>query len=198
MNKKILLRNVRLSFPALWTKVQASTFDDNPNQDLVYRASFLFEPDSEAHKLLQKTINEIVTTELDGVKAVEYIPIKEGNNRGDIEDRPEYEDILYIDAKNKNEIRVIDKAKNDVGEHDGVIYPGCYVNAVVTVYSWVKGGKDNKKKPKNRQVWGISCSLNGVQFVRDGEPLGGYTTVSDDDFEDFDDEEASAIADMLA
>ena len=187
MNVKTQLRNVRLSFPAIWHKVPASNFDDNPNKEMVYRAAFLFPEGSEAHTALQKAIKEIVSTELEGVKAVEYTPVKEGNERSDIEDRPEYENMLYIDAKNPREIRRINRDKTDLTEDDGVIYPGCYVNAVVSVFSWIKGGKDNKKKPKNRQVWGISASLLGIQFVKDGEPLGGHTSVSDDDFEDFDD-----------
>lgn len=43
------------------------------------------------------------------------------------------------------------------------IYPGCYVHAVVNLYTWQndKGGR------------GVSFGLNMVQFAKDGERLGG-------------------------
>lgn len=55
-----------------------------------------------------------------------------------------------------------------------VIYPGCYVNAVVNAYTW-----ENKEGGK-----GISFGLSAVQFYKDGERLGGTGGVNPDGFFD--------------
>jgi Enterobacter phage Enc34, ssDNA-binding protein len=54
----------------------------------------------------------------------------------------------------RQKMPIVDKAK---------LYSGCYVYAVVHVFTW-----DNKNKGK-----GLTFGLDMVQFVRDGENLGG-------------------------
>ena len=51
------------------------------------------------------------------------------------------------------------------------IYAGCYVNMFVEFYAYENSG--NK---------GIAASLRGVQFVRDGERLGGEPLEAEDMF----------------
>ncbi len=51
--------------------------------------------------------------------------------------------------------------KTALTEADGRIYAGCYVNFNVDI--WAQDG----------QYTGIRCSLNGVQFVKDGDAFGG-------------------------
>jgi len=56
-------------------------------------------------------------------------------------------------------------------ETDGIIYGGCYVNAILDFYA------QSGENP------GMRCSLVGVQFLRDGPAFSG-SSVSAGDFED--------------
>lgn len=66
---------------------------------------------------------------------------------------------------------VIDRDKSALEEADGRIYAGCYVNFNVDI--WAQDG----------QHAGIRCSLNGVQYDKDGDAFGGAARVSEDEFE---------------
>lgn len=57
-----------------------------------------------------------------------------------------------------------------------IIYAGCYVAAVVSVYAY-KGDPVKKIKP------GVSCGLEAVMFLRDGERLGRPSVNTDDAFD---------------
>lgn len=52
------------------------------------------------------------------------------------------------------------------------IYPGCYVAAIVSVYAY------NGNKEKNIKD-GVSCGIQGIAFIKDGERLGGGLEDSD-------------------
>lgn len=65
---------------------------------------------------------------------------------------------------------VVDQMKADITE-ERMIYPGCWVRATVNAFAYDTAG--------NR---GVSFGIQGVQKVRDDEPLGG-TIASADDFE---------------
>ena len=71
---------------------------------------------------------------------------------------------------------MIDRKKAAVSEADGVIYSGCFVNA-----SLAAGGSEFGKIKK-----GVTCYLNGVQFVADGERFG---TDAMNDFDSLDGDE---------
>jgi hypothetical protein len=74
---------------------------------------------------------------------------------------------------------VVDRKKAAVSEADGVIYSGCYVNASLAAGAY-EFGKIKK---------GVTCYLNGVQFVADGERFGtdalGDFDALDGDEDDF-------------
>lgn len=67
--------------------------------------------------------------------------------------------------------------KNRVKIEPKDVYSGCYGIASLNFfgYEW-KGSK------------GIGAGLNGIQFIEDGEPLGGGGGNAANDFEEFDDE----------
>lgn len=66
---------------------------------------------------------------------------------------------------------VVDSRGNPCVESDGIIYSGCYVNAIVEI--WIQ----QKDYP------GVRCKLAGIQFCRDGEPFSGGPRVTPDDFD---------------
>jgi hypothetical protein len=74
--------------------------------------------------------------------------------------RPEYEGKMTIKASTKKRPLVIDRDKSPITEDDNIVYAGCYVNAIVTL--WGQNNQFGKR---------VNAQLDGVQFVRDGEPL---------------------------
>ncbi|MEE8608952.1 MAG: ssDNA-binding protein [Nitrospiraceae bacterium] len=77
---------------------------------------------------------------------------------------------------------VVDLSKTKIGPEEGnadEIYPGCYMRATVTVYSY-----DNKGK-------GVAFGLMNLQKVKDGEHLDSRTDAA----EDFDEEVDAAWLD---
>lgn len=69
--------------------------------------------------------------------------------------------------------------KNRVQVEPSVIYSGCYGIASLAFFGYdFEGSK------------GIGVELRGIQFLRDGEPLGGGGGNVANDFEEFDDEDS--------
>ena len=83
-----------------------------------------------------------------------------------------YADHMYIGASNKARPLVIDRDRSPLTAQDGCPYSGCYVNATITIFAYDNQGK------------GISASLGGVQFYRDGDAFAGGGVASEDDFDD--------------
>ena len=99
---------------------------------------------------------------------------------GDI-DRPDdeaYAGCWFINANCTQEPGLVDAHKQDITE-PSQLYSGCYGRASINFYAYNTNG--NK---------GIACGLNGLQKLRDGEPLGGRGNVSNDfDVETDDDDD---------
>ena len=79
---------------------------------------------------------------------------------------------MSIKASTKRRPIVINRDKSPITEDDGIIYPGCYVNAIIEVWA-------------QNNAWGkrVNANLLGVQFVADGEPFGSGVSASADDFD---------------
>lgn len=68
--------------------------------------------------------------------------------------------------------------KNRVKIDPSEVYSGCYGIASINFFGYEFQGSK-----------GIGVGLNGIQFLRDGEPLGGGGGNAANDFEEFDDED---------
>ncbi len=79
---------------------------------------------------------------------------------------------MYITASNKDRPLVIDVNRTPLTAQDGRPYSGCYVNATIEFYAYDNNGK------------GVSASLRGVQFFRDGDAFSGGSVASVDEFDD--------------
>lgn len=173
---KVTLKNVRLSFPQLWT---ATGFNEKtPKEDYKYSAAFLVEKGSDNAKKIEAAI-DAVATEKWKEKADNVLNQIRGNNNkfayqdGDLKDYDGYAGHMSIKAATKLRPLLVDKARNPVTEDDGVLYAGCYVNAVIDVYAYDGGG--------NR---GITAGLVGVQFAAEGDAFGAARPEAEDLFED--------------
>lgn len=179
---KIMLRNVRLSFPKLF---KAEAYQGKGEKK--FSAIFLMEDGSEQHKALKKAIMEVAEEEF-GDKAKTILKkqddnsqrrlLKHGNDNTDDEGeiREGYENMVHIKAANKAKVKVISRSKQELTEEDGKPYAGCYVNAQIDLWAQNNGyGKF------------INAKLLAVQFWEDGDSFGATTTADLDAFDEAED-----------
>jgi len=162
---KIKLNNVRLSFPSLFRKASFN------GAETKYEATLLISKETQAQLVSQlgAAIKEKIATDLKGAKlGADKICMKDGEDIG----YEGYAGHWSIKAANAKRPLCIDRDKSPVTEDDGVFYAGCYVNAIIEI--WAQDNGYGKR---------INASLLGIQFVRDGEPLGGGAGASLNDFD---------------
>lgn len=98
--------------------------------------------------------------------ATMWNPLRDGDlERGD---SPEYENSFFVNAKSEVRPGLVDKDLNPIMSKDE-LYSGCYGRASISFFGFNQSG--NK---------GISCGLNNLQKLSDGEPLGGGASAESD------------------
>lgn len=183
----VVLKNVRLGFPKLW-KAEAATADARPK----FGASLILEPDSAEYKANVKACEAAVAyvSKKRWAEKAERISAAIERKRksyrdGDGETNEEGETwngfagTMIVSAKNDKRPQILSRDKTPLAEEDGVIYAGCYVDAVVSFYTTF-----DKKQGGN----GIWASLEIVRFRSDGESFGAAKLDADDYLDDLDDD----------
>ena len=179
---KLTLKNVRLAFPVLFT---AQTV--NGEGDPAFSASFLLPNDSPQIAEINKAIDQ-VAKEKWGEKAAGILKTMRGTDKACLHDGDMkaqyggYEGHQYVSARGKTRPTVIDRDKTPLTAADGKPYSGCYVNAIVEL--WTQDNNYGKR---------VNASLAGVQFFKDGEAFAGGAVASADDFEDLGVEEEAFV-----
>lgn len=183
---KVLLKNVRLSFPSIF---EAEQYEGSG--PFRYRATFLVEPGSENHKKLQAAQIEVAKeTWKDDYKKVLGKADDDSKLRflvdGNKKEYDGYENMIAVSAtrdQSKGRPLILDKNpklpngdNNILTVADGRPYGGCYVNATIEV--WAQNNKFGKT---------TRAQLLAIQFVKDGDAFGASTKGSPDDFEDLSD-----------
>lgn len=167
---KIKLQNVRLSFPSLFQQAAFGGVSTGK-----YEATFILDKKEHA-QVIGQIEAEIARIQKDDIKskvASDKVCLKDGDDMG----RTEYEGKMTIKASTKKRPLVIDREKSPITEDDNVVYAGCYVNAIVSLW-----GQNNQYGKR------VNAQLDGVQFVRDGEPFGDGG-ISADAFDAFGDDD---------
>ena len=170
---KIKIPSARLSFPSLFN--MASFGGESTGK---FEATFILDKKDHA-----KQIEEIegaiakLQKELKVKLASDKLCLKDGDEM----ERPEYQGKMTIKASTKKRPMVINRDKTPITEDDNVVYAGCYVNAIITL--WAQNNSYGKR---------VNAQLDGVQFVRDGEPFGDGG-ISVDQFDGFDDGDDDAF-----
>ena len=181
MSKKIVLRNVRLSYEHIFTPTK---FDDN--QEAKYSATFIIPKDHPDLPAVKRAMFEAGQEEFPSdfskpgswpkgytCSLKDADTATDGNGEVLAEKQPAYAGCYVLEANSTRRPVAMDRRKAAVTEDDGVIYSGCYVNASLAAAGYTYG------KVKK----GVKCYLNGVQFVRDGERFGADAS---SDFDDLD------------
>lgn len=180
---KIRLNNVRLSFPGLF---KAEAF--KPGDDPKFKATFLIEKGSANHDIVEKAIAELAKVRWGAkaeaaLKGMRNNPNKFCYQDGDTKTYDGYEGMMALSAKSTVRPLVIDRDRSQLVEADGKPYAGCYVNASVELFGYENSGN------------GISASLSGVQFVKDGDAFGGGSPAAVTDFDKL--EEGADASDLV-
>lgn len=121
----------------------------------------------------------------DKAKAAKVKPENYCVRDGDLENWDGYEGNFYLSCNNSKQPQVVGKDKRVVTQAEGLVYSGCHVNMVVTLWCQLPG-QAASGDPKPLAVFG---SLEAIQFVRDGKAFGAAPVNVDDEFEDITDED---------
>lgn len=179
---ELKLKNVRLSFPDLF---EPRAF--KPGMEARYKATFLVAKGSDQAKAIDAAIAAVAKEKWPKTWEKVLASIKGNANKfcwqdGDTKTYDGYEGMMALSAGNKARPSVFDRDKTALTKDDGKPYAGCYVNAVIDIFAYDNTGN------------GISASLGGVQFVRDGEAFSGGRPASADAFDNLGaDEEEDAL-----
>lgn len=164
---KLKLANVRLSFPSLFQTAKFGGEDTGK-----FEATFILDKEEHSDTIakIESAITKLMKEELKTKLSSDKLCLKDGDDMG----RPEYDGKMTLKASTKKRPLVINRDKSPITEADNVVYAGCYVHAIVSLWA-------------QNNTWGrrINAQLDGIQFFKDGEPFGeGGASV--DDFDSFD------------
>lgn len=98
-------------------------------------------------------------------KAAIKLPLRDGDIERDDE---AYKGHYFINANSTNPPQIVDQRVQPILDRSQV-YSGCYARVSINFYAFNSNG--NK---------GVAAGLGNIQFVRDGDPLGGKTSASDE------------------
>lgn len=181
MSKKIMLRNVRLSYEHIF---QPSAMDDNSTPK--YSAELLIPKDHPDLPAVKRAIFEAGAEKFPQAVATGKpwpmgftCALKDADKDVDgsgvllAEKIPASKGCYILKAQSTRRPVTLGRRKEALTESDGIIYSGCYVNVSVAAAGY-EFGKIKK---------GVTCYLNGVQFVQDGERFGSDAS---SDFDELD------------
>ena len=166
-NITVKLADVRLSFPAVFEPV---AFDEAATPK--YSATFRLGKTEHAKEIkeLQKAVATLLAENKVKSLGPDKIALKDGSDTG----REEDEDFYIIKASSNKRPLVLNKDRTPLTERDGVLYAGCRVNAILSLWF-----QDHPKYGRR-----VNASLSGLMFNRDDEPFGSLGA-SVDDFAEF-------------
>lgn len=185
-NNEIRLENVRLAFPKLWTP---EPFPGGNDPTPYFSATFLLPKNHPQAKALDalmlrlaeekwgsaknvKTAGGMISkgaAVLKAAKAIGKVFYRDGDSKAEYEG---FEGNMFVAARSKTRPNTFDGMRNTTTEADGIIFGGCYVNAIISTYAYVKGNN------------GLGAGLKGVQYRGKGDAFGGGGAPADS--EDFD------------
>ena len=174
MSERIVLKNVRLSYPHLFHPESFEGQDPKYGCVLIIKKT---DPQAQAIKeAIIKAGSEKWPGKLTSGKWPSNLhwPLKDGDEKAD--ENPEYAGCYFISTTSKNPVVLLDRSKRQLTEADGKLYPGCYVNASLAVASFDAAMKK-----------GVSIFLNGIQYFAEGERLAGHDATND--FDELDEDE---------
>jgi hypothetical protein len=168
---KLVLKNVRLSFPSLYKTEEYGGQDTGK-----FGATFLIDKKDPQAKEIKAIIKKVAEEEFGS-------PLPKGITNclkdGDEKEYEGYAGNFSIKGTTKRRPILVDEHKTPIAEEDGRLYPGCFVNASLSV--WAMNNSFGKK---------VLAALNGIQFAGPGDAFGAVNDALDD-FDDIQPAEAA-------
>lgn len=167
-SKRVTTPKFRMSFPNLETP-------DNimGSKDKFYSCQMLFDK-KQGDEWIQTILKELYKQKWGDKKRGTLFknPWRDGDVKAEESEMEVYLGQMIMNAKagEKDKLLFLDGQKNPIGPND--FYAGCYCKAVIELRTF-----------DNQYGQGISCWLRGLQFIEDGEALGGASMARADDFE---------------
>ena len=162
-NVKIVLTDVRLSFPALF---ETATFKGRDTEK--YGATFLIDKEDPQVLTIKKAISKVMKDARVTV-AQNRICLQDGDEK----DYDGYAGHMTLKASNLRRPTVLNRDKTPLTADDNVIYAGCYVNASIGL--WLMNNQYGKR---------VNANLLGVQFAGAGQPFSAGDVDAADDFKE--------------
>jgi len=198
--QRIMLKDIRLAF---------TKFVFNPKEedsDSYYKIAAAVEPDSDHHKQIMNAVKAVaseqwqdkangVVRKLAADRRICYSSKPPTNEEGEVYAGFEDGQGIINAARSCRRVETVGvplvigggaDGKGKLVQSDGKIYGGAYANLLLEI--WTQDNKHGKR---------INADFRGVQFLRDGERLGGEGGVptSENEFETLD--RADSMADAL-
>lgn len=184
MSKTITLKNVRLSFPTIWTP---KAF--NEGQAAKFSCNFLLDKETQEDqiKALQAAIKEAAQGAFNG-KIPPGLKVCIGD--GEEKAYEGYDGSVFVACSTRQRPVIVDRDRTPLAEEDGRPQAGDFVNAAISL--WVQNNQWGKR---------VNANLNAIQFVREGERFGSGAVRADSVFDDISseqEEDALAESDFLS
>lgn len=170
---KVITGGVRFSYANVWEPKSINGSDEKYSVSLII-------PKNDTNTI-QEIKDAVEAAKQEGkskfggkIPANLKLPLRDG----DIE-RPEdeaYKDSYFVNANSKDRPQIVDKNVKPILDQSEV-YSGCYGRVSITFYAFNSNG--NK---------GIACGLGNIQKIKEGEPLSGRSSASDDFITEEDDD----------
>jgi hypothetical protein len=167
---KVVLKNVRASYLAIFTPKKN---EKDPTKPAKYEATAILDIKDNAKEieLMRAAIKTVrQDPKVAGKKSLKFCLRKGDDTEARAEDAALGPNKMTVASRSTRRPQVIDRDMSPLVIDDHKPYSGCYVNMVVDVYAYANDGG------------GISASLEVIQFLRDGEPLGGGAPVKASDY----------------
>jgi len=180
---EIIIKNVRLSYPTLFTAKEFKAGDGKPR----WSAAFIIEPGSDNDKHIRAAI-EAEAKAVWGVKSAAMLKSVTGQSNkycytdGNTKANEEYKDMMVLATHRSAKLTrpmIIDRDKSPLTSEDKKPYGGCYVNAKVEIYC------------QTGENAGVRASFSVIQFFKDGDAFSA-SAPSADEFEAFEAEDMDA------
>lgn len=164
---KVVTNEVRLSYANIWEPRSINGGKERYSASIIIPKS-----DTETLAKIEQAIDAAIEDGKSkfGGKVPNKKSLKLPLRDGDI-DRPDdeaYADSYFVNANSMTAPEVVDRKIQPILERSE-IYSGVYARVSLSFYAFNTNG--NK---------GVACGLGNVQKTRDGEPLGGRSSASDD------------------
>ena len=193
---KLMLRNVRLSFPNIWRPDVVKGRQGEKEGKPTYNCNVLIPHADPQIALINKAIEDVVADKwkekaplmLQEIRAKDRVPLHNGDFKADYDG---YAGMYFLTARSETKPLIVGlvpwqvddngqpmrdaKGKlipNELQETDGRPYGGCYVNLNIDIYAYTK--------PVN----GVTAGLKGIQFVGDGDAFAGGPPADPEEFDD--------------